>query len=105
MIAERVETPPLLPGVLLKVMQMDPESDAYFDEMVTLIEVVRRHHEHVPSPDASSAVAREPRIVRLADAIAMCVETTPEVVDLEEAADVLRARRRSGTRSWASTKA
>ena len=56
-----------------------------------LIEVVRRHHEHVPSPDASSAVARELRIVRLADAIAMCVETTPEIVDLEETADVLRA--------------
>ena len=35
-IADRVDTLPLLPSVLLKVLYLDPESDEYFHELVTL---------------------------------------------------------------------
>jgi putative nucleotidyltransferase with HDIG domain len=35
-IAERVDTLPLLPSVLLRVLHLDPESDGYFDELLKL---------------------------------------------------------------------
>ena len=35
-IAERVETLPLLPGVVMRLLSLDPESEQYFDDLVDL---------------------------------------------------------------------
>ena len=35
-IAERVETLPLLPGVVMRLLSLDPESDEYFDDLVDI---------------------------------------------------------------------